>query len=871
MAKIKFRETVFIRQIIALYEKGRPQQEMDVSKSIVFNEGLQGWFYTLGITDKECFVDGLDYPKAGGLSDLCRSNVGKNPEQRRNCEFFNFVYNTCYQYITDNQTRYFGRADLADISHGKVFAMILIAHLCQAAMELPKEEQAIYRQRIHNFVTELLGNQDILKSGSLDIEMLSCKTALDNICNAHERQPAQEKDAIEQLFNEVENTIGTMSGILQKVDQYTLAIVTGQTGVTGDQLHGYYANAEHTVLTTKQQDLINGRLVTELYRKPYEAFKDKEGYKKLYYRQDKEHPDALTYNLEVVAEDSFLLRHFDEGQRANFVNLLKLRDRLGVLQAELQTLYELTQTNQLAFLNDFLYLADPYLKEIHRVKGELQACVERFDADTSKVYRTRQEDTSWFQAERREWESIYYNKTFLGRLRQGIANLAHNIASTFSKIPFDRYNALEARNVKAADVVARGEALFGIDFSKEKSHFQESISKAQQSELNRQAELILLKQQDISEEYAHLILKAKASSDPQVELIELLQRRKKVVDDMIMAMIQQSREVEKSKIVDEDDFVIIEHSAVTLGMMEVEHQSGGFFQLVRNYLASSPAAIEALKKELDAVKAELEETKKTVVARDKQIKDLKQDVEQRDTRVSALQQRLELTTGITHSLLLNSTNGKLVKSITVAVSKEEGLVLPEVKKLHNVLVNFSNVIEQGLNYEKAYAKYASRFDLSRFFSHNDNGKKHAQLVMKDWEMHLRNMLNHHVETALSQNNNKIDEVFIANLADRLMQEIGHSIDGLVVDDNYSSYKQHSYRNYTYHFHQQMVQNHRSKLDLTQEPVAIVGVDEVEAVVVDTAFIGYQGLSQFSKGLVTVPRPEKEAEHAQTSSWLSRIF
>lgn len=876
MAKIKFRETVFIRQIIALYEKGRPQQEMDVSKSIIFNEGQQGWFYTLGITDKECFVDGLDYPKAGGLSELCRNNVGKNEEQRRNCEFFNFVYNTCYQYITDNQTRYFGRADLADISHGKVFAMILIAHLCQAAMELPEETQQIYRQRINKFATELLHNEDILKSTSLDREMLSCKTALDNICNAHQRQPTQEKDAIDQLFNEVRNTIGTMSGILQEVDQYTLAIITGQKGITGDQLYTYYANAEHTTLTTKQQELINGRLVTELYRKPYEACKEEEGYQKLYHRRDKEHPEALVYDLEVVAEDSFLLRHFDEGQRTNLNNLLKLRDRLRVLQTELQTLYELTKTNQLAFLNDFLYLADPYLKEIHRVKGEFQACVERFDADTSKVYRTRQEDKSWFQAERREWESIYYNKTFLDRLRQGIVALAHNIASTFAKIPFDRFNALEERNVKAARVIARGEALFGMDFSTHQSHFQTSISSAQQSELNRQAELILIKQQDISEEYDHLIRKAEDSSDPHKdELIKLLQRRKKVVDDMIKAMVQQAHNVEESGIVDEDDFVIIEHSAVTLGMMEIEHQTGGFFQLIRNYLASpSTAAFEQLKKELEDTKTELAEVRETVkardeviTARDKEIVALKIDVQARDEKVVALQERFQVVKGVTSTLLGLKSPELVEKLLTDDVIKADGLALPEAKKLHNVLVNFSNIIKQGLNYEKAYAENAGQYEITRFFSHNENGKKHAKLVMAEWQTQLITLLKHHVEQALIKSGNKVDEAFITELSTRLSEVIGSSIDRLVVDDKYSSYKQHSYRNYVYHFHKQVVDEHRSKIDLVQEPAAILGVDEVETVV-DRDFVGEKGLCDFSKGLYS---QQKVEDQQPTNSWLCGIF
>ncbi|WP_019216535.1 hypothetical protein [Legionella tunisiensis] len=501
MAKIKFRETPFIRSILGLYDHERAMVSM--SSSIMINDAPQGWLYTFGITNKECFIDGLDHPKAGGLSDVYRRISESGPEKavKRNCEFFNFVYNTCYQYITDNQTRYFGRADLTDISHGKVFAMILIAHLCQKAMTLPEEEQNKYRLRIYNFAAELMKNGEIQKTSSVDGETLSCITALDNICIAHQKQPAQEEDAIEKLFLEVGKTIGTMEAILLRVDQYTLPLVTGQEGITADQLRSYYDRVDDITLTLKQKNVLENPLVMELYRKPYDKYREEGGYEELYH--------GLTYDLSAAEDNSFLLKHFDEGQKENFVRLLQLRDRLQVLKSELDKLFKFTKTNQITYLNDFLYLVDPYLKEMHRVRGELQACAERFDSDCSKVYRARQEDKSWFQEVRRQWEKIYYNKDFLDGLRHGIVALAHNIASTFARIPFDRFNALEERSIEAEEVVTRGEALFGADFSQAKSHFQKAITRAQQSELNRQAELILIKQCDISEEYEHLLKKQK--------------------------------------------------------------------------------------------------------------------------------------------------------------------------------------------------------------------------------------------------------------------------------------------------------------------------------------------------------------------------
>lgn len=152
------------------------------------------------------------------------------------------------------------------------------------------------------------------------------------------------------------------------------------------------------------------------------------------------------------------------------------------------------------------------------------------------------------------------------------------------------------------------------------------------------------------------------------------------------------------------------------------------------------------------------------------------------------------------------------------------------------------------------------------FSHNENGKKHAKLVMADWQAHLIALLKHHVEQALIKNNNKVDETFITELSARLSEVIGSSIDHLVIDEKYSSYKQHSYRNYLYHFHQQIVDAHHTKIDLVQEPAAILSVDEVEDVV-DAAF-DEKTLRDFSKSLY----PQQKVEDQQpTSSWLPRIF
>ncbi len=145
-------------------------------------------------------------------------------------------------------------------------------------------------------------------------------------------------------------------------------------------------------------------------------------------------------------------------------------------------------------------------------------------------------------------------------------------------------------------------------------------------------------------------------------------------------MVRQAHDVEESGIVDEDDFVVIEQSAVTLGMMEIEHQSGGFFQLIRNYLASpSTAAFEQLQEELEETKSQLAEAQETVEARDKEIIDLKNNVDERNEKISALTQRFQVVKGVT-SALVGLKSPELVDTLlTEDVMKVGGLALPKVK------------------------------------------------------------------------------------------------------------------------------------------------------------------------------------------------
>ena len=99
MPTIRFRETPLIREILTIYKDLRTKVMDDVHSSVIeVPVEKQGWGYTFGLTYKEGIIEGLEYPQPGGLSSLARKiqEQGHSIETKRNCDYFNFVYNTCY-------------------------------------------------------------------------------------------------------------------------------------------------------------------------------------------------------------------------------------------------------------------------------------------------------------------------------------------------------------------------------------------------------------------------------------------------------------------------------------------------------------------------------------------------------------------------------------------------------------------------------------------------------------------------------------------------------------------------------------------------------------------------------------------------------
>lgn len=826
MPTIRFRETPLIREILTIYKDLRTKVMDDVHSSVIeVPVEKQGWGYTFGLTYKEGIIEGLEYPQPGGLSSLARKiqEQGHSIETKRNCDYFNFVYNTCYQYIADNQNRYFGRANLNDMSHGKVIAMVLLAHLCRQALERPIEEQEKYKERIQRFTVELLKHKDIQSTSSQDDKLLSCKSTLDRIFSAsHQDNSSEQENKIDAYYQHIEDTTRKLNELLIGIDNYMLPLFSGQNQIDVTHLQELFKREHQATFTTTEQRVTHDPFIGELFGRPIAALQT-DNYLELYH--------GLDYQL--PKEGNFLWGRFSSEQQENFIKLLKLRDKLHVLQNELKKLHQFTSGNKIGYFNDFIKLSEPYLKDIHHVKSELNVCLEKFEADCGIVYRERSKAQS---PARSIWESFYLNKLPLVEVRNHFVAASRQISAAFASIPFDCFNALKEFSQEAYEILKRGCALFGDQFDVIGSDFQSDISRAQAKELSRQAELILVKQKNILAEYDELLLQARQSSDETtVKLVEILERRRAIIAQIIQAI-----ELQTSDIAEEEGFVLVESSNFETKILEEEHQATGFLHIIRNYLSRpsvSTLEFTALKAELEKLGIELSDAQKANVSlqQDNGKKDellLQKDalLLQKDNKIHELNdelqgrdKQLELVARVVNTSILTVHNSHLL------FERITNNQTAQVKELLTVVKNIEDILQQGRNYEKAYETRANKYDNSLFFSHNDNGKKHARMVMTEWTSHLHSMMNHAI-TEVLKNKQPIDAKTLAVLTKSLSDALVVSMNDLIINEDYSSYKQHSFRNYLRHFHQQLIVDGQLHETLTDEKGPIKGVNAIFATV-----------------------------------------
>ncbi|MDP3269841.1 MAG: hypothetical protein Q8M40_12465 [Legionella sp.] len=780
--RIKFNKNAAITEIWDIYSKISAKAQLEPSIQL-HPEPRQDWSYTFGLTDQKCFIDGVVVPQLGGLSTTFVERMAKNPTQdeKDNLNFFNYVYNQCHLYIADNQTRYIGRADLKEITHGKVFAMTLLAHLCQAGMDNTLSEQEKYKQRIIDFTKELLNNENIKKTSSNDGGTISCKSALNNIYRYNASLVNAQKDEkdLDKFFEAVNKTVVTAQTTFSHVNDLLSQFTTHK--YPQNLQFNEFGNNTNRTLSNQESAALNDPLAKEMFGRMEDINKTENGYKELY--------QGIDYKLPAI--NSFLLSQFNVKQIKNLKEILQLRDKLFVLSTELSTVYNSANSDRVATRSEFLPLIDSYLKDINRVKTELHACIEKLDIDCDAVYRSRK-NQGILDNGRTKWESQFLNKNSIEGFRTKTIELTRDIASAFSQISFNHFDSLKKVSVDTNIMQERGKALFG-NFISISHNFQQTIAQAQTNELSRQAEIIVLRLKQLSVDNTDLINQAESMGSRDEPLIKLLKNRKTILDEMIKSMQNQPLIEKQDK--PENDFVLIENDNSSTEIINA-YSSGNLLQFIQAKLMGVPVENQKLQENNHALTKENHVLIKENSELKTQLTTLQEELKKQE--ISSKQQLTESEAKV--KFYESMPDDLSAKSKTFLGSVAKNLKAKDAEEVKTIITNFERIVNQGMEYKDTYINKAGNFDKTLFFSHNNNGKKNASKVMGQWKKDLDKELEQVITMFKGENVVWNDETINA-FKETLENTLKQSMKNLIVNETYSSYTQYSFRNYLHQFYQ----------------------------------------------------------------------
>jgi hypothetical protein len=830
MSTVNFKKTAFIKYILSQYHDTRTVHDMEMS-IMESDSPHQSWFYTLGITDKSAVIHGLSYPTTGGLSELSNALLSKDGSEstRQDIQYFNFVYNTCNTYIQDNQNRYFGSANLSDIKHGKVFAMTLIAHMCKKALEASSDkEREKYKDRIIHFTTFLLEQEQIQSTKSLDTSTLSCKSALNRIFNAKEKV-IKDENRLLAFYEKVDESIVNVDRLLTRLNDYTLPLITLEKQATQTVIESLAA-PKHTLSST-EKSLAENSIVQEGY---IEALKNiDENFTELF--------NGKKYKLNH--EENFLLNHFTKEQQLNFANMLRARDKLTVILNELARLKGLASSNKVGFFNDFLKLSQPYLHALKLTQQQLEGHIAQFDADCGEVYRKRQEDKGWFgpSTARTNWEARYFEKTKLSSLKEQLRDTSHAINEVFTSIPYDYYNALKKLSEKVEDVKSRGIALFGKSYWEDGSDFNTQIHKAQEHELQRQAQLILTKQKSISQEYADLITRAKKVKDISLIFIEDLVRRKKAVDTLIDTLSETSERIE-------DGFVLIDINDDKEDHYAKKTSSEGFLSVALNYLRGreenqqKEIALEKMQKENERLLENVSSLEEKMQHNETLLKEKTQRFERKNTiteNYMKIKEKLEetfLELGLTSRGILGLNQlikfgAKTEKGLPPTCYDDKGMLIiaddeiqaDSIEQIKNITSNYHQLIERLVDYNQSYKDFITKGDkrsytgLSPFrHFHGQTGIKNANTNTRQWISQAKDAINKAISEQIANHVKNLDEEDISPLNEKIQTAanlaLQDQLSNLFKQSKQSGLGRHSFNNYLLKYNDEIKSVLQNQLD-----------------------------------------------------------
>ncbi|WP_419420674.1 coiled-coil domain-containing protein [Legionella sp. D16C41] len=820
MPSVIYRKTPFIEEILKIYEEGKG----DISGSIISHDldQVQGWLAYLHLANQRGAIQGLKLPTPGGLSELTLAIAMQNKEDeelKRKCHYYNFVYNTCAQYIADNQKRYFGSANLADISHGKVIAMALLAHLCEQALKCPNEREK-YHNRIQSFVKRLLKNPEIQKSHSNDTNYLSCLSALQRIYSEemeiHKPEPG---NRVKEFYTKVSKTLTSLGEMTRRTNNLLFPLLSSQTTVTLSTLLDLAPSKGP--ITTEEAKLLNDPIIKQVFIDP--VFSYEELYQNLY--------KGLAYKLKP--EQNYLLKAIEKNKK-NLIELIQLRDRLMVLTEELNKIYKLANQNGVNFFHQFLKLANPYLLEIDRVNKLLHNAIEQFDIDCYQVYTEGKRNGTI----NTEWQSIFSDKVPLEQAKEQFKVVYQNLNETFTAIPFDFYQAFVSLHDDATAVAKRGQSLFGAQFADlTESTFSKDIDKAQNTELKRQDELLVSRLEAIIVEYVDLLNKAqqaKSSADQNQEELEkviaLLTYRKEVMEQALKAFKQDRQDSQL------DDWVLIE---IDRGASVIcEEDQNGFLQIFKKYLtlgSKSTEEIEKLKQTLKEHKQEIEEANRKIKELEHEKSDLdskNKKLEEEVARLKEIEIKFQEENAKLQVENKNKDNITRIIRSPIFITRERicsirfdnfceflnKKLTPDLNQgMATVVDNIQTILIEVGKVREAYKSDSKNKDATWFFSHNQNGAKNAEEVIETFKAHLQSEVVKEIQKFIIDVN-KVGNVdnsqqVIAQRLEKLSKDLGQiivkNISSALANERFSSHKQYSFRNYLRHLHAELVKDDRT--------------------------------------------------------------
>lgn len=159
---------------------------------------------------------------------------------------------------------------------------------------------------------------------------------------------------------------------------------------------------------------------------------------------------------------------------------------------------------------------------------------------------------------------------------------------------------------------------------------------------------------------------------------------------------------------------------------------------------------------------------------------------------------------------------------------KENLQTMAVASFMKVIHDVEATIHYVHLHQQAYASLAFQWDLTLFFSHNQEGIKNSIKTIAAWELNLKRTLNQNLTYILNKFNDergdlaRFSQEDVSNFRDFCTCKVSRSIKYCILGERVSGYKSHSFRAYLHHL--------RTLTGLRDSALAIPTIDEINEMI-----------------------------------------